>query len=92
VDVDYGYQIVTQTTTCTDDVESVITASAPDGKVAVSGGWQCAYPADHIAVGDSYPASDGSGWTCRVKLLGNTGITAPPSTDVTVYAVCVDAS
>jgi hypothetical protein len=90
--VDYGYEIVTQTTTCTENVESTITASAPTGKVAVGGGWLSAYPADHVAVGDSYPDSAGAGWSVRVKLLGNTGIMPAPSKDVTVYAVCVDAS
>lgn len=92
MDVDYGYEIVTQTTTVTEGVETTLTTSAPTGKVTVGGGWLTAYPSDHIAIGDCYPASGGSGWSVRVKLLGNTGLTPPPSRDVTIYAVCVDAS
>jgi hypothetical protein len=88
VNVDYGYEIVTQTDTLTENVEATVTATCPTGKVVVGGGWLSVYPADHVAIAESYPT--GTGWAVRVKLLGNTG--GSYSTDVTAYAVCIDAN
>lgn len=60
------------------------TASCPAGDVVIGGGYTTANPAANVF--DSFPATDGAGWTVSVKnenLVGST-ITLTP------FAVCVD--
>jgi hypothetical protein len=83
-----GYQLEQQTQTLTEDTETTFTVTCAAGEVPTGGGYHTQYPSGHVAVGDDYPVSNG--WVVRLVLLGNTG--GSYSKDVTVYAVCVDAS
>lgn len=61
------------------------TASCPDGKVTLGGGFTYD-PSSSLAVSASYPVADGSGWRVEVKRSNNA------ATVFTVWAVCVVAA